>query len=262
MHCTNCGQETETGKFCTNCGTPLANEETAAATDSTASDTQQPVSQQDSTDQEQTNETVGKIKAAGANFGHFFMTLLKSPSAAKKANSNDLISAIITIVLFSLLIALAVYFMIQSVSGYFMDASFLEHFLVPLLSFAVMFGVVATLTFAGFKLSKLESSFTEVLAKYGAYLVPFMTLLVVGAILALIKLPTLPGAILLISILGPILLAPTFIFFDQKEGSVDRIFVIFGVSVVSLVVFYLVVGSLIESVLGAMFGGLFGGFGF
>src|SRR5690625_1107716 len=117
MLCPNCGQETEKGKFCANCGAQLQDDESAATSSEavTAEGAVKPVveneePQQDENQEEsQPNEFVERLKSESAHFGSYFLQMLKSPSAATKSKSNKLIPGIITIVIFSLLIALGTY---------------------------------------------------------------------------------------------------------------------------------------------------------
>lgn len=259
MHCPNCGQETDEGRFCTNCGAQLPNEEYAAAADPMINIKPQP---QQTGQVQQSNEAIEKLKTAGSNFGHFFTTLLKSPSEARKANSNDLISGVTTIVIFSLLIALGYYLSLRSLStGFFggPSMSFFDSFVLPLIEFIILFGIVAALTFAGAKFSVEAFSFTDVLAKYGGYLVPFLLLYAVGFLLALIGLASLSALIILISLLGPLLIVPTLILHEQPAKGFDRIYVLLAIYIIALLVFGFFIRTFAESIMSG-FGGMFSGF--
>src|SRR5699024_911091 len=122
MQCPSCGQQTEEGKFCTNCGAPLQSNESAATSEPVHNNqVQEPQAQQpqgeQSTAQAAPNETVEKIKEIGNNFSNFFLTLVKKPSAAKQANHNDWISSVITMVIYALIFALGYFFALKSVGG-------------------------------------------------------------------------------------------------------------------------------------------------
>ncbi|WP_099156508.1 DUF6574 domain-containing protein [Virgibacillus ndiopensis] len=268
MHCPTCGQQTEEGKFCTSCGAQLPNEEYAATADPTVNtvpQVHQSTNQQEQTGSaQQPNEVVEKLKSAGSNFGHFFVTLLKNPSEAKKANGNDLISASITIVIFSLLIAFGYHLSLNSMSTGFFGGpsfSFFDSFILPFIEFIIMFLIAAALTFGGVKITGQALSFTDVLAKYGGYLTPFLVLYVIGFLLALVGLSSFSGLIILVSVLGTLLIAPTLILLEQPANGFDRVYTLIGIYIVSLLVLGFFIQSFIQNILSNfMGGGLFGGF--
>ncbi|MFD1038322.1 hypothetical protein ACFQ3N_07840 [Virgibacillus byunsanensis] len=259
MNCPNCGQQTEEGKFCTSCGTQLPNKEYAAAADPTINT---PPQQQQQTKQEQTkiqsNETVEKMKATGSNFGNFFVTLLKQPSEAKKVDSKDLPSGIITIIIFSLLIALGYHLSIRGVSAGFIQISFFDSFVLPFVEFVVLFGIVASLTFAGAKMAVQAVTYTDTIAKYGAYLTPFLLLYATGFLLNLIGLTDLAALVILVSILGAIVIVPTLILLEKPASGFDRLYVLIAIYLISMLVFGFFVRTFIESLFGGLMGGLFG----
>ncbi|WP_284141686.1 MULTISPECIES: zinc ribbon domain-containing protein [unclassified Virgibacillus] len=265
MFCPNCGQETEQGKFCTKCGAKLANEEFAAAADPTIGGTvptETPL-QENSVNEEASNpnQSVENVKAAGSAFGQFFVKLVKRPSTAQSVDGNAMISGIIAIVLYSLVISLGFFLLIRSAFGSY-GPSFAESFLLPFLEFAILFGAVALLTFAGSKLCAQAVTVKDVIAKYGAYLVPFMLLFIIGFLLALVNLTSFGILAIMVSILGPIIAVPTMILFEKNAVGIDRIFILIGVYLVSILVFSLLLRSFLGSIMDALLGGFMGGFGF
>ncbi|SES97392.1 hypothetical protein SAMN05216389_10422 [Oceanobacillus limi] len=260
MHCTNCGQETEIGAFCTNCGTELNTEQAA-----TLNNNPDAANQSEEQTENSSNETVKKLRIIGDNFSHFFMTLIKKPDAAIRANYNDFTSASITMTIFSLFIALSTYLAIHSTAGprgMFVDVSFIDHFLVPFLSFVIIFGAIGMLTFAALRMIKSELSFKDALAKYGAYLVPFFLLYVFGFLLTLINLKGLAVLIFFISIFGSLILAPTFIILSQNDRSMDRIYILIGFYIISLLLFWVVVQSISTVMIQTHLENIIGNFGY
>ncbi|SDR05308.1 zinc ribbon domain-containing protein [Virgibacillus salinus] len=242
MQCPSCGQQTAEGKFCTNCGAQLVKDnqyESVAAVSTTPSTNQNP------------NETVEKLKTTGSNFGHFFVTLVKNPSEAKKANGSDMSSGIITFVLFSLLIALSYHLILSTIQmGFFMQITFWDSFILPFIIFNILYVLIAGLTFAGTKLSVQAVTFPDVIAKYGAYLVPFLLLYTAGILFWLIGLSSIAGMLLLLSILSTLLIAPTFILVEQTPNGFDRIYVLIGLHIIILLVFGFFIQSFMNSMLG------------
>ncbi|MEN1968410.1 DUF6574 domain-containing protein [Lentibacillus sp. N15] len=276
MHCPQCGQETEEGKFCTNCGAQLPSAEPAAAKDQdpavhATTVNHQPVTANAQTQQVNQNEAVEKVKTAGTNFGHFFLTLLKKPSEARNANSNDLISGIITMVIFSLLLALGLHLSVSALTdsipgdlfGDFggSDMSFFDSFVLPLVEFILLFLIVSALTFAGTKLATNAFTFTDVLGKYGAYQVPFLLLYAVGFLFALIGLTSLSAFLIMISILGTLMVVPTLILMEQHGNGFDRVYSLLAIYFISLLVFGFFMQSFIETLISSLFGSVFDQFG-
>ncbi|WP_164670988.1 zinc ribbon domain-containing protein [Virgibacillus doumboii] len=254
MQCPACGQETAEGKFCTNCGAELVNNNSSnAGFDSTASTTSTEPSQPNNHTEQTSNETVEKIKTTGSNFGHFFGALVKNPSEARKANGSDMSSGIITYVIFSLLVALSYHFMISSIPmGFFMEISFFDSFILPLVVFIILFFVIAGLIFAGGKLSVQAVTFPDVIAKYGAYLIPFLLLYAAGLLFSLIGISALAGLLVSISFLGILLIAPTFILMEQPPSGFDRIYILLGLYIIVLLVFGFFIQSFLESIFGTI----------
>ncbi|TMN22537.1 zinc ribbon domain-containing protein [Lentibacillus cibarius] len=261
MQCPSCGQQSAEGKFCTNCGSQLIPETNKAeeylednltATSSDSSSESQDNAGDDATD---------KLKEIGTDFSHFFVTLFKGPSNAKQANHTDINSSIITMFIFGLLIAFSYHFVLQSIpSGFFMNVSFFDSFILPLIVFVLFQFLIAGLTFVGAKLAAQAITFADVLAKYGAYLVPFVLLYAIALIFSLIGLSVLATLLIFISILGVLIIIPTFILMEQPPEGLDRIYILLGLYMVTIFAFGVFTQAFAESVIGNMMGSLFRGF--
>ncbi|WP_404451146.1 hypothetical protein LG329_12435 [Virgibacillus necropolis] len=275
MQCPNCFQQTEQGKFCTNCGALITQNESAVAEEAnevTAIVEQQESTQQNNDQPKQTNEAVEKLKESASNFGHFFLTLLKKPSDVDRANGNDLVSGIISIVIYSLLFALGYYLMVDSllntfgnIGGMFGGPSpqslpFTDGFLWPFLKFTILFAVIISLTFVALKLTASEYSYQATVAKFGGYLIPFLLLLVAGSILTLINLYSIGIIVISVSVLGALLLIPTFILFDQPTLGIDRIYLLIVIYILNILAASLILQSISTSIINLMnpLGGIIG----
>lgn len=269
INCPNCGQETENGKFCTKCGAKLVVEESAATSDSTATNfdstrqsmeqpvQQPPVQQNSSGSTPQKNEAVEKLKLAGSNFGHFFMTLLKKPTEAQKSNGNDIVSAIITLVIFALLPVLRMYFIAREIA--WEDDIFMSYFVKPFFQFIILFTILIVMTFGATKLLAQKISFTDVIGKYGAYSIPFLLLMVLGLLLSFTDFSFFL-TIILISMFGILMLVPTFIILEQPAIGLDRIYILIIFYVISFFMASLLLQSMIETITGSILGGIMNGF--
>jgi len=266
MHCPNCGQEIAQGKFCTNCGAQLSDNESIPTQDPTIHTTeqQQPTANHEQPEQVRQNQTVEKLKTAGADFGHFFVTLLKKPSEAKHANSNDLVSSIVTIIIFALVLALGVHLTFHAFSsGYFgePDFTFFTTFVLPFVEFILLFLVVAALTLAGGKIAAQQVTYADVLAKYGAYLIPYLLLYAAGFIIAFIGLSSLSIAFIFLSMIGALMIIPTIILSEQPAKGFDRIYILMAIYFISLLVCSFFLQSFAETLINSVFGSMMDGFG-
>lgn len=247
MFCQHCNQKTESGRFCTNCGKELVANESAATSNpiteeniSEASGSASPETTQ------QSNEFTDQIKDVSSNFGKFFMTLMKKPSEAKNVNSTHLYSSIILMVVFSLLIALNTYISESTQQSWYdfgsdwfstnTSISFVDYFLIPLVKYVILFGILATLTFAATKLVSQQISFKEIIAKFGGYLVPFLLLYVLGILFSLIKLGFPFTIVYSVSLLAPSIIVPILILTEKPVKGFDLVYVIIGLSIVTRIV--------------------------
>lgn len=119
--------------------------------------------------------------------------------------------------------------------------------------------LIAGLTFAGSRLAVQRLTFSVVIAKYGAYLVPFALLFIISLILFLVGIPILAGILLLISLLGALLIAPAFIFMEHAPDGFDRIYVLIGLFIIVILIFSLFVQSFLASVMSSMMNAFLGG---
>lgn len=265
MQCPNCHQETEEGKFCTNCGALISQDEPAVAQEPSTTSTKQvdvqPTTNQQTTSPKQTNVVVEKLKSSSINFGNFFLKLLKKPNDARKANENDLVSGTISIALYALLFALGYYLVLNSIVSFFGSAPpFTDGFLWPFLKFVVLFAVIIAVTFAGLKLAGSEYSFVKTVAKFGGYLIPFLLLLVAGYLFTLISFASLGIVVVAISILGALLIIPTLLLSEVPSPNIDRIYLLIIMYVVNIFAFSFIMQSILVSLMGTFspFGDLLG----
>lgn len=265
MQCPSCGQQTEEGKFCTNCGAPLEQNESAATSESAPNQSQmaqqQPQENEQAAPEAPPNEAVEKVKEISNNFSNFFLTLVKKPSSAKQANQNDWISSVITMVIYTLIFALGYFFTVKSVGSSVMDkfgglgdllgdtsaasVPFTDGFLWPFLKFAILIAIAVGVTFVILKLATSDFNFLDIVGKFGAYLMPFTLLLVLGYILVLIKLQSVGAIVLFLSFFAIVLIIPTILLMEEKSMGIDRIYLMVISHVVNLGVFFYMIAPFI-----------------
>src|SRR5699024_3972218 len=222
MICKNCNQETEPGKFCTKCGAPLeeasAQEQSATEEPIVQQSTQtpppaQPIQQQ--TQQPQQGQQVDfaqKTKELSSNFGGFFLNALKKPSSARDVNGVHLISGAIMIVVFSLMISLNEFISYKKEAKDIGDGDeigFFDFLAIPFLKYLLLYAIIVGLIFAAVNVAQQSLSIQDVVAKYGAYLVPFALLYIIGILLEVLDMTGLPFSVVgYLAIIGPILVTP------------------------------------------------------
>ncbi|MBU5467537.1 hypothetical protein KQI49_11975 [Virgibacillus sp. MSJ-26] len=234
MNCPNCGVFIEEGKFCTNCGTKL--EETTLPGSTDSENTSEPPQETIAQDTDQpAAESVKEKESGGLDIADYYGRLVKKPSQAIEATANDWIPGLITLIVFALLVGSESYYLMNELAGGYISASFSEDFLVPFLRFdLVLVGVVA-LTFWGLKFTEKELTFQDVFAKYTAFLIPFVLLFTLGFILELIKLPTVPTAIMGASTNAPLLVIPALIILNSKKKEFDLVYILIAVFAVAYI---------------------------
>ncbi|MFD1851791.1 zinc ribbon domain-containing protein [Oceanobacillus bengalensis] len=240
MICHSCHQETLKGKFCSNCGAALIQEEiTTEAIPSSTTTTSIQTIETETPQENKSKEILESMKEEVFAFGRFFIQILKNPSKAKNLNSKHWISGLIMFILFALFNALSNYL---TLTNSFFRISFMDGFLIPFIQLLALFGVIAALTFIGLKIGEKSPSFLEILAKVGAYLIPFFVLFIISILLTLIGL-NFAASMLMLTLIGPLLLIPTFIILEQPNLKLDRIYILIGIYILALIISSLIYQS-------------------
>lgn len=262
MICNSCQQETESGKFCTKCGAPLqveneqepaAAEEPIVQQDEQQSAPTQPVPPAQPAQQQvqQTNDFAEKTKEIGSNFGTFFMNGLKKPSSAKDVNAPQFISGIIMVAIFSLVISLEGFISTKKYRddiGASTDISFADYLAVPFLKYVVLFAIIIALTYVATLTAQQNLNIQGVVAKYGAYLVPFLLLYVVSIVLDLIDMTGLPfSAVHSIAMLGPVLILPVLVLSEKAVKGFDYIYTAIVLVLLTYIAYSYIDNSIVEA---------------
>ena len=157
-------------------------------------------------------------------------------------------------VIYALIFALGYFFSVKSVGGSVMSklddllggsstsVPFTDGFLWPFLKFAILIAIVIGVTFIVMKLATSDFNFLDTVGKYGAYLMPFTLLLILGYILVLIKLQTVGAIVLFLSFFAVVFIIPTILLMEGKSNGIDRIYLMIITHVVNIgVFFYLII---------------------
>jgi len=203
--CPACNQETEEGKFCTKCGSPLHPQENAAAEDSSKeynpevhTETSQQENASTAETSQQFNATFEKVKTGSNQYWNYFITRIKNPNVAFRDNEQHLINSIVTAIILTLAATLFCYGLINSLfndamaAASFSDDSLSNYLpifstiLKGMLIFIILFFTGLIANFITFKLAKHPMSFTKQFTRFTGTLVPFTGFFVVIALLSLL----------------------------------------------------------------------------
>ncbi|GIP22050.1 zinc ribbon domain-containing protein [Paenibacillus sp. J22TS3] len=264
MICTNCNHRNEGGKFCENCGARLP-VETAAAAEQAASMGHSQEEQgrpgpsysgpsytgASGAASGQPNVYLQNAKNASRSYFNYFGAILKRPfGVTQQVGRDQLIYAIITIVIFSVLAPLMVYFNLGSARK-IMDSPFLNVVIKPTITLAVFIVLIATFSFVAIKLAKVQAGYQDVLSRFGAMLVPFLALLAVAFVLSILQLEIF-AFFLAASFVGLMFIVPPMLIASWvKPGHQGGLDMIYGVllTYVATIITIGIIGDAIERIL-------------
>ncbi|MEF3328956.1 zinc ribbon domain-containing protein [Oceanobacillus oncorhynchi] len=204
MICPACNQETEEGKFCTKCGSPLHPQEKTATEDPSKENTPEvhtETSQQENASTAETsqqfNATLEKVKTGSNQYWSYFITRIKNPNVAFRDNEQHVTNSIITAIILTLAATLFFWGLLntifQDTIGVFSSNESLSDYvpffsttLKGMLIFIILFFAGLIASFITLNLAKHSSSFVQQFTRYTGTLVPFTGLFVVLALLSLL----------------------------------------------------------------------------
>jgi hypothetical protein len=254
MLCPNCNHQNEGGKFCEKCGTSLiakAAQETAASVDIPQTNTHAAQAAQS-----QPNQYLEATKKISKTYFAYFIQVLKKPFAsAQGVGSEHLVNGIITIALYSFIIPLMIYFAVKGILSSVNDFGsdlfgedvainppFMDMVLKPTFAFAVFILLVATFSFAAVRLGRINASFSEVIARFGSFLIPFTAILAVALIMSFLKIKMFV-LLLFIGFVGSIFIVPPLVISSYKKDSKEGVDVIYG-TLITFVLTFIAMGMM------------------
>ncbi|WP_420976225.1 zinc ribbon domain-containing protein [Bacillus vallismortis] len=210
MYCPQCGHQTDGGKFCEKCGSPLPGQ----------------------SGQQQAVQTGAAAKQAAKQFGSFVVAVLKRPyQECKTTGGEQLISAIITLVLFSLLTPLMFYILFSDGPG---SVSFTAIFLEPTIYFALFLFFLHALIFFALKIAGNHVSFKDSFSRFGAFLIPFTAILVLALLLFLLH-TNICFTILAVGLIGAFFAIPPVMLISYQHSYKGKVDVIYSTIVIYLI---------------------------
>lgn len=161
----------------------------------------------------------------------FFAKSLKNPvGVAQRIGAGQMVNGIISIILFALLLPLVIFIALQS--AFRRDIPFFDIVIKPMFWIALVLLLVAVYTFGAVKLStKSAVDLREVIARFGALLVPFIVLVLIGFVLILME-SRLGAALYSLAMIGAIFTAPAVIMMSYKKDSLRGVDPLYGILLV------------------------------
>lgn len=236
MKCPACLHENEGGNFCEECGTKLVQ--------STVEETASTIEQNNSNVNVNTppNQYVEGAKKVSKMYFRFFIGVLKKPySSSLEVGSEHLINGLITIILYAIIIPLMMYLGIKNIfstansigDSLFggdtpsFNPPFTDLVIIPAFAYAIFILLVATFSFLSIKLGKVPASYKAVISRFGAFLIPFVAILLVALIMSLLKI----GSFIFFLSFGfitSIFLVPALVIVSFKKDYHDGLDAIYG----------------------------------
>lgn len=206
-------------------------------------------------------------------FFNLFVQVLKRPNqVSEQTNASLMGSGFIAMALFSLLIPLVIYFDIKTfVGGDDVPFTFGEAVLQPFVMLLVVCLLVNVFIFFALKLGNVVIGFKDVIARFGAFMIPSVAILLVGFLLAVMGVnPTFVLCLFGLAIFAWIAaIGSTIYSYKQAHtGGLDPFYGVLATITAAFLVIYLfrdvLLGDFIEGLMGIalnlVFRKFFGGF--
>lgn len=248
MNCPGCQHINDGGNFCEQCGTRLTNGPSQEVQGASIQYSQSQAAH--AAAPPQPNMHLENAKQASKMYFSYFMSVLKKPVAStQNTNREQLTNGLISIGLFALIIPLIIYFSFDSAVT---EGEFTTLVLKPTFSYAVFILLIATYSFIAIKLGKSSASYTDVIARFGSMLIPFLGLFFIALIMSLVDIKLFP-VLLGIGFFGSIFIVPPLIISSFKKDSAAGLDVLYGTLLTYLAIFFtliimtaLIISSLIH----------------
>lgn len=258
MHCPKCNELVEGGKFCEHCGAPLAVGEVPGAGEPVqpAQMAQPPYTAQASQTAQvappaQPNQQLEAAKKISKLYFGYFLSVLKKPyTVATKVGNEQFVNGLITVILYALIIPLMLYMSLGDYRGW-MDSPVLNIIVKPTIGYTLFLLLIATYIFIAIKLGKVNTSYKDVIARFGTFLVPFVTIFALAFIAAILQIEFLMLLLLVFGFVGSIYLVPPFVISSFKGNNPNGLDTVYGTLMVYVLIFIttVIMGRILFSVI-------------
>lgn len=251
MNCPQCGSAIEeSAKFCANCGAKVetATEAAAAAASelpkSSAAQSAQPVQQETPNQAQSSAGSTANAKNMANDYFSFLWNSLKNPGAtAESVNASQKVHGLVTMGILALLVPLLELFtgLIYRDSGRSSSFSFddifgliadpgkitlMQNFLFSIITFALSMTLIIVVLFLTANLLKVNISFMDVTARFGAFMVIPAAIFILKSLIGLVSLFSLANYVNSFAMLGvAVAILYTFQTFKAKASKLDTFYI-------------------------------------
>lgn len=164
-------------------------EEVAATVETSVEQSSQPMNQPASQPTNQPNPYIEKSKETAKGYWSFILSMLKSPMLhASEVNNRHIVNGSITLGLFALILPLIAYIHLKNTFGAYFDVPFFSTVIQPFFIIALFLVLTSVVIFGVTKLMNQSTlKLTDVIARFGAFNVVSLLLVVAALVLAIIK---------------------------------------------------------------------------
>lgn len=235
MKCPGCEHMNDGGNFCENCGTRLVqggaessySHARPAGVEGAAAHAPIPAAPQP-------NAHVENVKNVSKMYFSYFLEVLKKPVAATQNTSREqLVNGLISIGIFALIIPLIIYLGLKDAG---MNGEFMSMVIKPAFSYAIFILLIASYSFVAIKLGKVPVRYTDVIARFGSMLIPFLALFLLAFLMSLLGMGLYP-VFLGIGFLGSTFIVPPLVISSFKRDYPSGLDTLYGTLLTYLAIF-------------------------
>ncbi|WP_391120093.1 hypothetical protein [Psychrobacillus sp. L3] len=219
MHCSNCGNVQDTGKFCSTCGYKLVQ---------SRMDSQSVLADEFTLTRREVESNVHmqNMKQRLYVYRTYFTKQLKKPSLAYERGETELTSGIVSIILFIALFTISLFFLTKSLSLE-IPLSFLPFFTKVFLLTLFLIGIPVISIFIANYVFGLQHTVKEIVGFYGGQLSPFLIGVAVSLLFIFGNLYMYGNVILSLCMIFSIFILPPYIIvflITKKSTDVDPLY--------------------------------------
>jgi hypothetical protein len=229
MKCTNCEHMNDGGNFCENCGTRLISSDSAVGNAGYS----RPAASAQAVPAPQPNVHVENVKQASSMYFNYFMKVLKKPvTETNNTKADQLVNGLISIGLFSVIIPLIIYLSLD----YKGDGAFFSVLVKPAFFYALFMVLIASYSYIAIKLGRLQVKYSDVLARFGSMLIPFVGIFILAFVFSLLDMFLYP-LLLGLGFMGAVFIIPPLVISSFKKNEPSGLDALYGTLLTYIAIF-------------------------
>lgn len=189
-------------------------------------------------------------------FAYFGSSLRKPAATARQTGRDQLLNALLSLVLYVLSLQLLIYCIFILDIGYVADGAFLNMVLKPMFCLILFMLLLGVYTYAAVKLSADSSAgFGDILSRFGTLLTPYIVLCLVGFIFLAID-RSVSAMLIVFALISSVMVVPVLVMNSSsraRASGLDRLYVVLLIYVAALLTLMVIGRPIIRSLAGASF---------